>query len=79
VDEWLRSARDAIAAAAARPAAELDLTPEEQRTLLDVARVAAHASGERTNAPLVCYLLGLAASRSGVDLDTVADAVTGGA
>jgi hypothetical protein len=76
VDEWLRSARDAIAAAAGVPAGELELTPDEQRTLLDVARVAAHASGERTNAPLACYLLGLAAARSNVALDTLADAVT---
>jgi hypothetical protein len=78
VDEWLRSARDAIGTAAGLPAGELELTPDEQRTLLDVARVAAHTSGERTNAPLVCYLLGLAAARSGVELDTIAEAVTRG-
>jgi hypothetical protein len=78
VDDWLRSARDAIAAAAGVPADELELTPEAQRTLLDVARVAAHASGERTNAPLVCYLLGLAAARGDAQLDAVADAVTRG-
>jgi Domain of unknown function (DUF6457) len=76
VDEWLRAARDGIAAAAGVPAGELELTPDEQRTLLDVARVAAHSSGERTNAPLVCYLLGLAAARSDAGLGTIADAVT---
>ena len=78
VDEWLRSARDAIAAAVGMPAEELRLSGEEQRTLLDVARVAAHTSGERTNAPLVCYLLGVAAARSAADLDTIAEAVTRG-
>jgi hypothetical protein len=77
VDEWLRSSRDAIAAAGDIPAGELELSAADQRTLLDVARVAAHSSGERTNAPLVCYLLGLAAAR-GVDLDTLARAVTSG-
>jgi len=76
MDEWLRSARDAIAAAAGVPAGELELTPAEERTLLDLARVAAHVSGERTNAPLVCYLVGLAVARSGVELDALADAVT---
>ena len=78
VDEWLRSARDAIAAAAGVPVGELELSPGEQRTLLDVARAAAHTSGERTNAPLVCYLLGLAAARSNSTLEPIADAVTRG-
>jgi hypothetical protein len=76
MDEWLRSARDAIAGAAGVRAEELELSPAEERTLLDLARVAAHASGERTNAPLVCYLLGLAAAKSEAGLDFLADAVT---
>lgn len=37
-----------------------DLTPEEISTLLDVAGDAAHGSGARTNAPLLCYLVGRA-------------------
>jgi Domain of unknown function (DUF6457) len=76
VDAWLRAARDAIAAAANLPATELELTAAETRTLLDLARVAAHDSGERTNAPLLCYLVGLAAGRSGAGVDDLADAVT---
>ena len=36
-------------------------------------RIAAHESGERTNAPLLCYLVGRA--QGGADLDTLADAV----
>ena len=76
VDAWLQSARDAIANASGVPAAELELAPADTRTLLDLARVAAHDSGERTNAPLLCYLLGLAAGRANVGLDSVADAVT---
>jgi len=75
VDAWLQSARDAIASAAGVPAAELDLAPDEVRTLLDLARVAAHDSGERTNAPLVCYLIGLAAGRGNAGLDPIAAAV----
>jgi hypothetical protein len=76
MDGWLRSARDAIAATAGVPAEELELSAGQERTLLDLARVAAHASGERTNAPLVCYLIGLAAAKGGAELDSLAGAVT---
>ncbi len=76
VDAWLQSARDAIASAAGLPAAELELTPAQARTLLDLARVAAHDSGERTNAPLLCYLIGLAAGRSDAEFGAIASAVT---
>jgi hypothetical protein len=76
VDAWLRSARDAIASASGVRPGELELTGAETRTLLDLARVAAHDSGERTNAPLLCYLLGLAAARGGAGLDTLTEAVT---
>jgi hypothetical protein len=73
MDVWLTEARDAIAAAAGVPASELELSDEDVRTLLDLARVAAHESGDRTNAPLLCYLVGRA--RGGAALDTLADAV----
>ena len=76
VDAWLQSARDALAAAAGISAGELQLSAAEQRTLLDLARVAAHDSGERTNAPLLCYLIGVAAGRSGSGVETLGDAVT---
>jgi hypothetical protein len=56
MDPWLR---DAVAAAGG----DVELSPEDERTILDLARIAAHLSGERTNAPLVCYLLGLARGR----------------
>jgi Domain of unknown function (DUF6457) len=73
MDAWLRDARDALAGAAGVRPELLELTDEDARTLLDLARIAAHDSGERTNAPLLCYLVGLA--RSGADLDELADAV----
>jgi Domain of unknown function (DUF6457) len=76
VDAWLQSARDAIAAASGVPPNELQLSADDVRILLDVARVAAHDSGERTNAPLLCYLIGLAAARGEAGLDALADAVT---
>jgi Domain of unknown function (DUF6457) len=75
MDAWLQSARNGIAAAAGIPADELELSPSEVRTLLDLARVAAHDSGDRTNAPLLCYLLGLAAGRGEAGLEALADAI----
>ena len=67
MDEWLQSAREKIAPHAELSAADI-------RTLLDLARVAAHDSGERTNAPLLCYLVGVAVG-SGAELADVADAL----
>ena len=37
-----------------------ELTPDEISLLLNIAGDAAHESGTRTNAPLLCYLLGRA-------------------
>ena len=76
MDAWLQTARNAVASTAGVPAAELEVAPDDVRTLLDLARVAAHDSGDRTNAPLLCYLIGLAAAKSDVGLDTLADAIT---
>jgi hypothetical protein len=74
MDAWLSDVRDAVARAAGVPPGEVDLSDEDAATLLDLARIAAHESGERTNAPLLCYLVGLA-QRDGADLDALADAV----
>ncbi len=74
MDDWLREAADALAREAGVPRSQLELDENAVRTLLDVARVAAHESGDRTNAPLVCYLLGVAASGA-KDLHELADAV----
>jgi hypothetical protein len=73
VDAWLTGARDAVAAEAGIDPNELELSEADAATLLDLARIAAHVSGDRTNAPLLCYLVGLA--RRDSDLSTLADAV----
>jgi Domain of unknown function (DUF6457) len=73
VDAWLTEARDALARAAGIQPGELELDDNAVRTLLDLARIAAHDSGERTNAPLLCYLVGRA--QGGAGLDELADAV----
>jgi hypothetical protein len=60
VDAWLTDARDTLARATGVEPAGLELSDEDVATLLDLARIAAHESGERTNAPLLCYLVGRA-------------------
>jgi hypothetical protein len=67
MDEWLTQARDALAAATGAEPAELDLSDADADTLLDLARIAAHTSRARTNAPLLCYLVGRAQGARGVD------------
>jgi hypothetical protein len=67
MDEWLTAARDALADAAAIPAGELEVDDADARTLLQLARIAAHESGDRTNAPLLCYLVGRAQRQATLD------------
>jgi hypothetical protein len=74
VNDWLSERADTLGAAAGVDRAALELTDAEIETLLDVARVAAHESGDRRNAPLLCYLVGLAHS-GGKSFDELADAV----
>ena len=57
---------------------QLDLSDADEATILDLARIAAHDSGERTNAPLLCYLVGQATA-GGASLEDVAAAVRGAA
>jgi hypothetical protein len=66
-------ARDALTDAAGVPTAELELSDPHVQTLLDLARIAAHESGERTNAPLLCYLVGRA--QGNADLGELSAAV----
>jgi hypothetical protein len=73
MDAWLARVRDALAEAADVKPADLELSDIDVDKLLDLARIAAHVSGERTNAPLVCYLVGRAQGTH--DLDELAAAV----
>ena len=73
MDAWLEDARDALARAAGVAHETLELDDDEAATLLELARIAAHSSGERTNAPLLCYLVGRAQGER--DLDQLADAI----
>jgi hypothetical protein len=77
VDGWLEEARAKLAAEVGDDPAAYDLTRAEMDELLELAREAAHRSGERTNAPLLCYLVGLARGRHGRDLADLVDATVG--
>ena len=74
--DWLEQARDNLASECGDDPAAYTLEQKDIDELLDLARVAAHESGERINAPLVCYLVGLARGRHGTALDDLIDAVT---
>lgn len=64
MNEWI--------AARARALGVDDLQPDEIATLLDLAGHAAHESGARTNAPLLCYLVGRAqGERSLAELEEI--------
>jgi hypothetical protein len=75
MDAWLTRARDALAGAAEVSPEQLELDDGDAAALLDLARIAAHESGERTNAPLLCYLVGRAQGVASVD--ELAEAVRG--
>ncbi len=57
--EWLEEAAASLAHATGADEDAYRLTEAEIAELLELARAAAHESGERTNAPLICYLVGL--------------------
>ncbi len=63
--EWLEKARVALEESSGQDLSAL--TQNEIDELLDLARVAAHESGDRTNAPLVCYLLGRSQTSANTD------------
>ena len=77
MDDWLREARDRLAEASGESPDSFELSQAEIDDLLELARVAAHDSGERINAPLLCYLVGLARGRAGSDLSALVDATVG--
>jgi hypothetical protein len=77
VDDWLTAARDRLAKEAGETPESLDLSQKDVDELLELARIAAHESGERINAPLLCYLVGLARGRKCAELDALVDAAVG--
>jgi hypothetical protein len=78
VNDWLSGRADALARASGMSREELELDPAQIEALLDLAGFAAHDSGARTNAPLLCYLIGRAQGNltsSGASFEELAEAV----
>jgi hypothetical protein len=63
MDEWLSDTRARLAAYVGDDTGTYDLDEGDVDRLLELARVAAHDSGARTNAPLLAYLVGVARGR----------------
>jgi hypothetical protein len=76
--EWLDDAQGRIAKLVGDDASDYALSDADADRLLALAGVAAHTSGERTNAPLVTFLTGFALGRHAErTLDEVARAAAG--
>jgi len=74
MNEWLAARADALAARSGVDRAALELTEQEIEGLLELAGHAAHESGARTNAPLLCYLV-VVARAGGASLDELDETV----
>ena len=75
---WISDMTTRIAAATGLDEAALAVDNESAEELLRLAGVAAHTSGDRTNAPLLCHVLGRAVAL-GTPLPDLARIVDGGA
>ncbi len=67
MNDWLSQRADALAAATGLPRESLELAQEDIERVLELAGYAAHDSGARTNAPLLCYLVGLSHGTHGLE------------
>jgi hypothetical protein len=72
VTDWLEDARQRLERGVEN-AGELVLSSRDAEALLELARIAAHESGERTNAPLVCFLVGLAVGRGTATVESAVE------
>ncbi len=72
--DWYDDTAAAVAEAAGLKEIELDLPDDLREEILELARIASHDSGDRTNAPLLCYALGLAVGK-GATLPTLAEVI----
>ncbi|HEX5096592.1 MAG TPA: DUF6457 domain-containing protein [Acidimicrobiia bacterium] len=74
VMDWITDATLHLAAATGLDPALLMVDAIATEQLLDLAGIAAHSSGARTNAPLLCHVIGRAVAL-GASLDIVDAAV----
>jgi len=68
---WLEDVTRHIAARTGIDEQSLAVSDRDAQVLLDLAGYAAHETGERTNAPLLCHVVGRAVARGAslADLD----------
>ena len=71
---WISDMTSRIGDATGLEAGMLTIRPDDAEELLRLAGVAAHSSGDRTNAPLLCHVLGRAVAL-GAPLDVLARVV----
>jgi hypothetical protein len=71
---WISDMTSRIAVSSGIDASVLAIDAADAEELLRLAGVAAHTSGDRTNAPLLCHVLGRAVAR-GAPLDSLARVV----
>ncbi len=61
--EWLEAAARRLSAGVGDDPRLYGFADNQVDRILDLARIAAHDGGQKTNAPLLCYLVGLAHGR----------------
>jgi hypothetical protein len=69
--DWFDEMAGELAVASGLDVTELELPVHVRDEILDLARIASHDSGERINAPLLCYALGIAVGK-GASLESLA-------
>jgi hypothetical protein len=74
---WLEDMTQRVADVSGVDVGSLTLTPNESTEILDIARIASHSSGDRINAPLLCYVIGMARA-NGASLEDIARIVREG-
>lgn len=72
--QWINDLTNQIAKEHSLDPQSISVSESEAEVLLDLAGLAAHSSGARTNAPLLCHVLGRARSQ-GVSLEALSETV----
>lgn len=75
--DWLHDLTIRLAQDAGLESGDFSVDPASKGKLLKIARIAAHTSGDRTNAPLLCYVLGKMID-AGYDIDRAAAVIGDG-
>jgi len=73
---WISEMSSRLAAATGLDAGALGVSETDADTLLRLAAVAAHETGDRTNAPILCHVLGRAVAL-GAPLEDLARVIEG--